>query len=167
MLPYSLAMIRATVVLPVPGLPVKTTCRLAPTSGSPASRRSMFNRCTASSFRTADLTAASPMSASSSARIASVVSLVAGALVVGSGAVPAVSVAVVSVVDAVAVGAEPVAPDPAGGVDRWRCRGEARGEVEHPGLRRFGRVDQGQLGLGLGGHGSVSRTTSRAVRGSS
>ena len=37
-------------------------------------------------------------------------------------------------------------------IGRWRGRGESRGEVEDPGLRGLGRVDQGQLRLGLGGH---------------
>src|SRR5579884_579007 len=63
---YICASRRATVVLPVPGLPRKTRCCVVATSGSPASLRRACTRRKATSARTCSLTDSSPGSASSS-----------------------------------------------------------------------------------------------------
>ena len=67
MLPYSRAMIRAMVVLPVPGAPVKTMWWLALTVGQAGRLALGVEHLAAIRRRTAALTAARPTSASSSA----------------------------------------------------------------------------------------------------
>src|SRR5579884_1540313 len=64
---YICASRRATVVLPVPGLPRKTRCCVVATSGSPASFRRACTRRNATSARTCSLTDSRPGSESSSA----------------------------------------------------------------------------------------------------
>src|SRR3954447_1254694 len=64
---YICASSRATVVLPVPGLPRKTRCCVVATSGSPASLRRACTRRNATSARTCSFTDSRPGSASSSA----------------------------------------------------------------------------------------------------
>src|SRR3954471_6811866 len=64
---YICASRRATVVLPVPGLPRKTRCWVVATSGSPASLRRACTRRKATSARTCSFTDSSPGRASSSA----------------------------------------------------------------------------------------------------
>src|SRR3954469_18181091 len=63
---YICASKRATVVLPVPGLPRKTRCCVVATSGRPASLRRACTRRNATSARTCSFTDSSPGSASSS-----------------------------------------------------------------------------------------------------
>ena len=58
---------RATVVLPVPGLPTKTRCRVMVTDLSPAFCPSPSTRSTATCWWISALTSVSPVSASSSA----------------------------------------------------------------------------------------------------
>ena len=57
---YICASSRATVVLPVPGLPRKTRCCVVATSGSPASLRRACTRRNATSARTCSFTVSSP-----------------------------------------------------------------------------------------------------------
>src|SRR5262245_3327775 len=64
---YICASRRATVVLPVPGLPMKTRCWVVATSGRPCSLRRACTSRNATSVRTCSLTVSSPTSESSSA----------------------------------------------------------------------------------------------------